>query len=101
MNTREIIKLFGGQTALAKLVGIQQSAVAYWAKSNSIPSKWHAQLLDLALSQGVALQAADLIQGFASDAGIKNNQSISDAVAGAAGNKGAALGDEVGLIMNL
>ena len=96
MNTREIIKLFGGQTALAKLVGIQQSAVAYWAKSNSIPSKWHAQLLDLALSQGVALQAADLIQGFASDAGIKNNQSISDAVAGAAGNKGAALGDEVG-----
>ena len=95
MNTREIIKLFGGQTALAKLVGIQQSAVAYWAKSNSIPSKWHAQLLDLASSQGIALQAADLIQGSASEESIKNNQNIGDAVTGAAGSKGAALGDEV------
>ena len=63
MNTRDIAKLFGGQTALAKLVGIQQSAVAYWVKSNSIPSKWHAQLLDLALSNSIALEAADLIQG--------------------------------------
>ena len=71
MNTREIIKLFGGQTALAKLVGIQQSAVAYWAKSNSIPSKWHRQLLDLAPLQGIVLQASDLIQGSANVANIK------------------------------
>jgi DNA-binding transcriptional regulator YdaS (Cro superfamily) len=74
MNTRDIIKLFGGQTALAKLVGIQQSAVAYWAKSNSIPSKWHSQLLDLALSRGVALQATDLIQGSIDPFTIKDNQ---------------------------
>ena len=93
MNTRDIIKLFGGQTALAKLVGIQQSAVAYWAKSNSIPSKWHAQLLDLASSQGIALQAADLIQGFASDAGIKNNQSVGNAVTQADTGRGATLED--------
>ena len=93
MNTREIIKLFGGQTALAKWVGIQQSAVAYWVKSNSIPSKWHAQLLDLASSHGIALQAADLIQGFASDASIKNNQNVGDAFTGAVGSKGAPLGD--------
>ena len=94
MNTREIIKLFGGQTALAKLVGIQQSAVAYWAKSNSIPSKWHRQLLDLAPLQGIALQASDLIQGSANVANIKNNQNISDAVTQAAGSSGAALADE-------
>ena len=94
MNTREIIKLFGGQTALAKLVGIQQSAVAYWVKSNSIPSKWHGQLLDLAPLQGIALQASDLIQGSANVANIKNNQNISDAVTQAAGSSGAGLADE-------
>ena len=91
MNTREIIKLFGGQTTLAKLVGIQQSAVSYWVKSNSIPSKWHGQLLELASSQGIALQAADLIQGSANVAGIKNNQNTSDAVTQAAGGSGVTL----------
>lgn len=79
MNTRDIAKLFGGQTALAKLVGIQQSAVAYWVKSNSIPSKWHAQLLDLASSRGVELRAADLIQG-GDDALIINIRQSADNV---------------------
>ena len=83
MNTRDITKLFGGQTALAKLVGIQQSAVAYWVKSNSIPSKWHAQLLDLALSNGVELQAVDLIQG-GDDALIINKRQSMDDVLGSA-----------------
>jgi DNA-binding transcriptional regulator YdaS (Cro superfamily) len=73
--------LFGGQTALAKLVGIQQSAVAYWVKSNSIPAKWHAQLLDLALSHGVDLQAADLIQGGVIAPIINRYQNVSDAFA--------------------
>ena len=94
MNAREIVKLFSGQTALAKLVGIQQSAVAYWVKSNSIPSKWHGQLLDLASLQGIALQATDLIQGSVSAKNIKSNQNISDAATRSAGNKGVALGDE-------
>ena len=83
MNTRDIAKLFGGQTALAELVGIQQSAVAYWVKSNSIPSKWHAQLLDLASSNGIALEAADLIQG-GNDALIINKRQSADDVLGAA-----------------
>ena len=83
MNTRDIAKLFGGQTALAKLVGIQQSAVAYWVKSNSIPSKWHAQLLDLALSNGIVLEAADLIQGGDGALIINKRQSVGDAVGSA------------------
>lgn len=81
MNTRDIAKLFGGQTALAKLVGIQQSAIAYWVKSNSIPSKWHAQLLDLASSHGVDLQAADLIQGGVDALIINNRQGADDVLA--------------------
>lgn len=91
MNTRDIIKLFGGQTALAKLVGIQQSAVAYWAKSNSIPSKWHAQLLDLALSQGVELQAADLIQGGVDASIINSYQNVGDALASPSEHDASAL----------
>ena len=81
MNTRDIAKLFGGQTALARLVGIQQSAIAYWVKSNSIPSKWHAQLLDLASSHGVDLQAADLIQGGVDALIINNRQGADDVLA--------------------
>ena len=89
MNTRDIAKLFGGQTALAKLVGIQQSAVAYWVKSNSIPSKWHAQVLDLALSNGIALEAADLIQGGNNALIINKLKSADD-----------ALGDELGAALD-
>ena len=81
MNTRDIAKLFGGQTTLARLVGIQQSAIAYWVKSNSIPSKWHAQLLDLASSHGVDLQAADLIQGGVDALIINNRQGADDVLA--------------------
>lgn len=95
MNTRDIIKLFGGQTALAKLVGIQQSAVAYWVKSNSIPSKWHSQLLDLALSKGIALQAADLIQGTVNSENIKNDQNNIDAATTAPSGGGSTFGDVI------
>ena len=91
MNTRDIAKLFGGQTALAKLVGIQQSAVAYWVKSNSIPSKWHAQLLDLALSNGIALEAADLIQSGVDALIINNRQRTDSALAPAVERDAPAL----------
>ena len=96
MNTRDISKLFGGQTALAKLLGIQQSAVAYWVKSNSIPSKWHAQLLELAASNGINLLATDLIQSVGVALNIKNNQSASDAAITPTADSLALLGNEFG-----
>lgn len=61
MNIKHIISQFGGQTALAKLLGINQSAVAYWAKTGNIPSKWHARILDLARLIGLPMSAEDLI----------------------------------------
>ena len=83
MNIKEIISKFGGQTALANLVGVNQSAVAYWVKRGSIPSKWHAPLLDLAKVHAILLEADDLIishnkpahdQDLASN--IKGNQTL-------------------------
>jgi hypothetical protein len=56
MNVREIVAKFGGQTALAALLGKGQSTVAYWVKAGSIPNKWHAVLLDAARDAGVNLR---------------------------------------------
>lgn len=55
MDAREIIARFGGQSRLAKLLGKGQSTVAYWAKSGSVPAKWHAALMKAARDTGVDL----------------------------------------------
>lgn len=61
MRAKDIIDRFGGQTALAKLLGKGQSTVGYWAKAGVIPAKWHGILLDLAKRSGVPLSANDFI----------------------------------------
>lgn len=61
MNLKEIISQFGGQAALAALLGVQQSAIAYWVKRGGAPDKWHAQLLALAKDKGIDIKRQDLI----------------------------------------
>ena len=61
MDVRQIVEKFGGQTALAALVGVSQSAIAYWVKKGAIPTKWHSQMLALAIDKSVAIEASDLI----------------------------------------
>lgn len=61
MGVRHIVESFGGQTALAALVGVNQSAVAYWVKKGAIPTKWHGQILALAMDKGIQLEASDLV----------------------------------------
>lgn len=61
MSAKDIVDRFGGQTALAKLLGRGQSTVGYWAKSGTIPAKWHSQLLDLAMQIGVPLSPPDFM----------------------------------------
>ena len=61
MSAKAIIERFGGQTALAKLLGKGQSTVGYWAKSGVIPVRWHGPLLDLALQRGVPLSPHDFV----------------------------------------
>ncbi len=62
MNTAEkIISKFGGQSALASLVGKNQSTVQYWARKGTIPAKWQKTLLDLAEQHQVSLAPHDFI----------------------------------------
>src|SRR5947209_7759671 len=58
---RTIVDKFGGQSALAKLLGKTQSTVQYWVKSGAIPGKWQTVLLRLAREHGIDLSAADFV----------------------------------------
>lgn len=61
MSAKDIVDRFGGQTALAKLLGKGQSTIGYWAKSGTIPAKWHPQLIELAMQIGVPLSPHDFM----------------------------------------
>ena len=58
---KQIINRFGGQSALAGLLGKRQSTVQHWAKTGRIPSQWQERLLDLARQQGNALEPRDFV----------------------------------------
>lgn len=63
MNLAEkIIKKFGTQSQLARLLGKRQSTVQHWAATGIIPLKWHSTLLAIALKRGISLSADDFIQ---------------------------------------
>lgn len=57
-----VIGRFGGQAALARLLGRSPSTVQHWAKSGTIPSKWQGQILDLANEQGIELEPSDFVE---------------------------------------
>lgn len=59
MHARDLIHLLGGQSALAQALGRGQSTVAYWAKTGTIPAKWHSAILEIADQQGVDLSHDD------------------------------------------
>lgn len=59
-TANEIIERFGGQSALARLIGKGPSTVQYWAKAERIPAKWHTKLLDIAVAEGVTLEPHEL-----------------------------------------
>lgn len=61
MNTKSLVKKFGGQTALSQMLGIGQSAIAYWVKHNAVPTKWHSKLLSIAQKNGIDILATDLL----------------------------------------
>lgn len=63
MAIRDIVNKFGGQSALAKAIGKRPSTVAYWVKQDTIPSRWHQPLLELAQNTGVDLSPGDLVGG--------------------------------------
>src|SRR5688572_23747889 len=56
-----VVAKFGGQAALAKLLGTAQSTVQYWVQSGTIPAKRHPALLALARERGIELYPGDFI----------------------------------------
>ncbi len=56
-----IIRRFGGQTALAALLGRRQSTIQHWANTGRIPSQWQGVLMTLARDRGVILEAKDFV----------------------------------------
>lgn len=60
MGAKTVVGKFGGQTPLAKLIGVKQSAIAYWVKKGTVPSRWHDKLLEVAAANGVELSAFDI-----------------------------------------
>ena len=59
--SKRIIDRFGGQSALANLLGKRQSTVQHWAKTGRIPAQWHEELLELARKNGITLEPHDFI----------------------------------------
>jgi len=51
----EVIARFGGQSALARAIGVSQSTVQYWARTGEIPSWRHGQVLEAAQASGIPL----------------------------------------------
>ena len=56
-----VIRRFGGQSALAGLLGRRQSTVEHWATTGRIPAQWHGPLMSLARQRGIALEARDFV----------------------------------------
>ncbi len=56
-----VIRRFGGQSALATLLGRRQSTVQHWAKTGRIPAQWHRPLMEVARARGIILEAKDFV----------------------------------------
>lgn len=57
-----VIEKFGGQSALARLIGKRPSTVQHWATVGIIPAKWQPQLLRIARQQEIDLDPADFVE---------------------------------------
>jgi DNA-binding transcriptional regulator YdaS (Cro superfamily) len=49
----ELIEALGGQSTLARNLGIGQSAVANWVLRGEIPAAWHLRLLADCRARGI------------------------------------------------
>jgi len=59
--SERIIRRFGGQSALASLLGKRQSTVEHWASTGRIPAQWQQPLMSLAREKGIVLEAKDFV----------------------------------------
>jgi myo-inositol-1-phosphate synthase len=57
-----IIRRFGGQSALAALLGKRQSTIEHWARTGRVPAQWQVPLMSLGRQRGVILEAKDFVE---------------------------------------
>jgi len=57
-----VIRRFGGQSALAGLLGRRQSTIEHWASTGRVPAQWHGPLMSLARQMGIVLEARDFVE---------------------------------------
>src|SRR6266567_1214372 len=58
---QRVVRLFGGQSALARLIGKNQSTVQHWVSTGAIPAKWHGPLMAFARENDIGLRAEDFL----------------------------------------
>lgn len=75
--TTRIIAKFGGQSALAKLLGKKQSTIQNWYAKDRIPSQWQPVLLGLARENGIDLKPEDFFEN-AKDAEVTEEEFVKD-----------------------
>ena len=56
-DANEVIARFGGQSALARALGVNQSTVQHWSKTGKVPSWRREQIERAAAQQGITLGA--------------------------------------------
>lgn len=61
-SPESIVSAFGGQSALAAVIGTRQSTVGYWIKSGRIPVRWHGKILAAAAERGIDVGAGHLAE---------------------------------------
>jgi len=72
MSAKSVVAKFGGQTALAAMIGKGQPTVSYWVKTDRIPAKWQPTLLELARIHNIDLSPDDFMKN------IKNKDTITN-----------------------
>jgi hypothetical protein len=56
-----IIAKFGGQSSLARALEMKQSTVSHWAKTGTVPTRWHSKIIQAAADHGLTVAAGDLV----------------------------------------
>ncbi len=58
-----VVKVFGGQTAVANILDVCRQSVQTWIYRGWVPRKHYVSLMDEATAQGVDLTYEDLVVG--------------------------------------
>ena len=63
LNPAEVVTSELGVRPLARLLGLDPTAIMRWKKRKLVPSEYHRQVIIVAEQQGVTITANDLVHG--------------------------------------